>query len=188
MNSSGKPPPLSTLLNIPQPDCSVKGEARYIATSLSKIYVVYTLPRGRSISIAVATLDAVSGKMIDIHQLDSSLDSAADLQIIGSHSSAPLAIWTEKGKLKANILGSKPVITLPTEVSLTISTKHSYNNRLNSRHFPLWLLILVLRCHTSLYPTPTSSRHGHKSTILTCPLDPSRQRTLSPRGPRDRTR
>jgi len=68
-------------------------------------------------SIAVATLDAVSGTMIDIHHLDSSLESAADLQVIGSHSSAPLAIWTEKGKLKANILGSKPVITLPTEVS-----------------------------------------------------------------------
>jgi len=77
---------------------------------------VYTLPRGRSVSIAVATLDAVSGTMIDIHQLDSNLDSAADLQVIGSHSAAPLAIWNEKGKIKANILGSKPVITLLIEV------------------------------------------------------------------------
>jgi len=67
-------------------------------------------------SIAVATLDAVSGTMIAIHQLDSSLDNAADLQVVGSHSSAPLAIWTEKGKLKANILGSKPVVSLPSEV------------------------------------------------------------------------
>ena len=95
---------------------SVKGDARDIATSLSKIYVVYTLSRGKSTSIAVTTLDAVSGTIIDVHHLDSSLDSAADLQVVGSHSSAPLALWTEKGKMKANILGSKSVITLPTEV------------------------------------------------------------------------
>ena len=95
----------------------MKGDARYIATSLSKVYVVYTQSRGKSMSIAVATLDAVSGIITNIHQLDSSLDSLADLQVVGSHSSTPLAIWSEKGKVKANILGMKPVITLPTEVS-----------------------------------------------------------------------
>jgi hypothetical protein len=148
---------------------SVKGEPRYIATSLSKIYVVYVLPRGRSMSIAVATLDAVSGTMIDIHQLDSNLDSAADIQIIGSHSSAPLAIWSEKGKIKVNILGSKPVITLPTEVPTQLNLT---NNRRNSHPFLRWLPIPVPHSPTSSSPSPTTFLHGHKSIILTSPLDP----------------
>jgi|SRR5277367_3009826 len=172
-NSLGKLPPRSTHPNRNcVSDSSVKGEPRYIATSLSKIYVVYTLPRGRSVSITVATLDAVSGKMIDIHQLDSSLDSAADLQVIGSHSSAPLAIWSEKGKIKANVLGSKFVITLPTEVTSPTIQISLVNPRPNSQRFPLWLPIPVRHYPTSSCRTPTNFLHGHKSTISTFPLDP----------------
>lgn len=96
---------------------SIKGEARYIATSLSKIYVVFTVPHAKSSSITVATLDAVTGNIIDTHALDASLVLDTDLQVIGSHSSAPLAVWNEKGKIKANLLGSKSIIPLTTEVS-----------------------------------------------------------------------
>jgi hypothetical protein len=95
---------------------SIKGTARYIATSLSKIYVIFTVPHAKSFSITVATLDAVTGDIIDTHALDASLATDTDLQVVGSHSSAPLAIWTEKGKLKANLLGSKSIIPLSTEV------------------------------------------------------------------------
>src|SRR5579859_428382 len=96
--------------------CSIKGTARYIATSLSKIYVVFTVPHAKSLSITVATLDAVTGNIIDTHALDASLAAETDLRVVGSHSSAPLAIWNEKGKIKANILGSKSIIPLSTEV------------------------------------------------------------------------
>ena len=98
-------------------DFSVKGTPQYIATSLSKIYVVCTVPHGKSSSITVATLDSVTGAIIDHHQLDASLTSERDLQVVGSHSYAPLAIWSEKGKVRANILGSKQVTNLPIEVS-----------------------------------------------------------------------
>jgi hypothetical protein len=83
---------------------------------LSKIYVIFTVPHAKSFSITVATLDAVTGVIIDTHALDASLATDTDLQVVGSHSSAPLAIWTEKGKLKANLLGSKSIIPLSTEV------------------------------------------------------------------------
>ena len=85
---------------------------------MSKIYVVYAVPRGRNFGIAVATLDSVTGAFINHHTLDASLNSEADLQVVGSHSSAPLAIWSEKGKLRVNILGSKSVTTLPIQVNL----------------------------------------------------------------------
>src|SRR5437762_11270694 len=98
-------------------DSSIKGTPHHIATSLSKIYVVYTVPHGKSSSITVATLDSVTGAFIDRHQLDSSFTVERDLQVVGSHSSAPLAIWSEKGKLRGNILGSKAVTNLPMEVS-----------------------------------------------------------------------
>jgi hypothetical protein len=95
---------------------SVKGNARYIATSLSKIYVVYTVVHSKSFGIAVATFDSVTGKIVDTHLLDASLTSEMDLQVVGSHSAAPLAVWSEKGKIKVNILGSKPVTVLSPEV------------------------------------------------------------------------
>jgi hypothetical protein len=95
---------------------SVKGNARYIATSLSKIYVVYTVAHAKSFGIGVATFDSVTGKILDTHVLDASLTSEMDLQVVGSHSAAPLAIWSEKGKIKVNILGSKPVTVLIPDV------------------------------------------------------------------------
>jgi len=95
---------------------SIKGTARYIATSLSKVFVVFTVPRAKSLSITVATLDAVTGNIIDTHALDASLASDTDLQVVGSHSSTPLAIWSEKNNIKANLLGSKSIISLSTEV------------------------------------------------------------------------
>lgn len=98
-------------------DFSIKGTPQYIATSLSKVYVVCTVPRGKSSGITVATLDSVTGTLIDHHQLDASLISERDLQVVGSHSYVPLAIWSEKGKVRANILGSKQVANLPLEVS-----------------------------------------------------------------------
>jgi hypothetical protein len=96
---------------------SIRGTPHYIATSLSKIYVVYTVPHAKYSTIAVATLDSVTGAIINHHHLDCSITLESELQVAGSHSSAPLAIWNEKGKLKVNILGSKLVTTLPIEVS-----------------------------------------------------------------------
>src|SRR5579862_5202838 len=75
---------------------SVKGDPLYIATSLSKIYVVYKVPHARYSTIAVATLDSVSGTIINTQQIDASLTPDSDLQVVGSHSSAPLVIWSEK--------------------------------------------------------------------------------------------
>jgi hypothetical protein len=114
---------------------SIKGQARYIATSLSKIYVVFTVPHGKALSITVATFDAVNGNIIDSHTLDASLTSDTDLQVIGSHSSAPLAIWNEKGKIKANILGSKSTFPLSTEVPLV---PYHTNNSTRSPRSPPW--------------------------------------------------
>jgi hypothetical protein len=88
-----------------------------MATSLSKVFVVYCVPHGKYFSIAVATLDAVTGATIDIHQIDATITSDQDLQVVGSHSSTPFAIWNEKGKIKVNILGTKSITILPTEVS-----------------------------------------------------------------------
>jgi hypothetical protein len=102
---------------------SIKGIPHFIATSLSKIFVVYLVPLGKAYSIAVATLDAVTGSIIDTNRLSASVSSIADVQVVGSHSSAPLVVWHEypssrsKGTLKAAILGSKSVTTLSTEVS-----------------------------------------------------------------------
>jgi hypothetical protein len=78
---------------------------------------VYTVAHARSFGIAVATFDSVTGKILDTHVLDASLTSEMDLQVVGSHSAAPLAIWSEKGKIKVNILGSKTVTALVADVN-----------------------------------------------------------------------
>lgn len=75
-----------------------------------------TVPHGKSSSITVATIDSVTGALIDHHQLDASLISERDMQVVGSHSYAPFAVWSEKGKLRVNIFGSKTVTNLPVEV------------------------------------------------------------------------
>ena len=111
------PPPLDVTY------LSIKGTPHSIATSVSKTYVVSTVSHAKYFTIAVATLDSVTGVIldnqhVDYHQLDLSINFETELQVVGSHSSAPLAIWIEKGKLKANILGSKYVTILPTEVLL----------------------------------------------------------------------
>lgn len=82
--------------------------------------MVYTVPHAKYSGIAVATLDSVTGNIINTLQLDASLTPDSDLQVIGSHSSAPLAIWSENGKLRVNILGSKPVTSFSTEVLLSL--------------------------------------------------------------------
>jgi hypothetical protein len=105
---------------------SIKGTPHSIATSVSKTYVLSIISHAKYFTIAVATFDSVTGVILDIqhvdyHQLDLSINFETELQVVGSHSSAPLAIWIEKGKLKANILGTKYVTILPTEVlSLTV--------------------------------------------------------------------
>lgn len=82
----------------------------------------------------MTTIDAVNGAILEIHKLESSLLDTEDVHVVGSHSSAPLVIWHDKGKLKTNVLGTKTVTTLTSEVpnpqttpsnnsmSLTIST------------------------------------------------------------------
>ena len=142
---------------------SIKGNVRWIATSLSKIYAVSIVPQGKHFRIAVATVDSVTGTVINLHQLDAALASDADLQIIGSHSSVPLALWNEKGKIKANILGSKSVTTLPTEVQfadswLTIERVH----------------ILLGACSTFKYFLATLPRLLHGLDILMGPSLPHR--------------
>jgi hypothetical protein len=99
---------------------NVKGTARFIATSFSKVYVVATIPHSKSSSLSVTTLDAVNGAILETHQLESSILTQDDIHVVGSHSSAPLAIWNEKGKLKANVLGSKLITTLTSEVTSLI--------------------------------------------------------------------
>jgi hypothetical protein len=99
---------------------SVKGTPHFIATSLSKIFVVYLVPHSRSHSIAVATLDSVTGDVLDTIQLSGSVSSADDIQVAGTHSAAPLVVWRDPSShntLKVNILGSKSVTSLSTEVS-----------------------------------------------------------------------
>ena len=95
----------------------VKGTPRFIATSLSKVYVVSIIPHSKYSSLSVTTLDSVNGAILETHQLDSSLLPQDNIQVVGSHSSAPLAIWHEKGKLKANVLGTKTITTLTADVS-----------------------------------------------------------------------
>jgi len=95
----------------------VKGTPRFIATSLSKVYVVSIVSHSKHSSLSVTTLDSVNGAILETHQLDSFLLPQDDVQVVGSHSSAPLAIWHEKGKLKANVLGTKSITTLAADVS-----------------------------------------------------------------------
>jgi len=95
----------------------VKGTPRFIATSLSKVYVVSIVPHSKYSSLSVTTLDSVNGAILETHQLDSSLLPQDDVQVVGSHSSTPLAIWHEKGKIKVNVLGTKSITTLAAAVS-----------------------------------------------------------------------
>jgi hypothetical protein len=120
---------------------SIKGSPHFIATSLSKIFVVYLVPHGRTYSIAVATLDSVTGDILDTTQLSGSVTSAEDIQVVGSHSSAPLVVWHEytttrtKGTLKANILGSKSVTQLSTEHEFTTFSVLAPHSSTSLPHF-----------------------------------------------------
>jgi len=95
---------------------TVRGTPLSIATSLSKVYVVSALSLSGRTSLSVTTLDAVNGAVLDSHKLDASFLGSDDVHIVGSHSSAPLAIWKENRKLKVNVLGSKSIATLTSEV------------------------------------------------------------------------
>jgi hypothetical protein len=95
---------------------TVRGTPLFIATSLSKVYVVSALPISGKTSLSVTTVDAVNGAVLETHKLDASVLWTDEVQVIGSHSSAPFVIWNEKGKLKVNILGSKSIATLASEV------------------------------------------------------------------------
>lgn len=158
--------PASVLTNL-----SIKGTPHFIATSLSKIFIVYLVPHGKAYSITVTTLDSVSGNIIDTTHLSASVLSAADVRVVGSHSSSPLVVWHEyttsrsQGTLKANVLGSKSINTLSTEVSLRT---HSYIS-MNLLPSQLWHPIRALH-------SPTFSSHSspplhppHKSTTSTSP-------------------
>jgi hypothetical protein len=116
---------------------TVRGTPLFIATSLSKVYVVSALPLSGRTSLSVTTVDAVNGAVLETHRLDASVLWTDEVQVVGSHSSAPLVIWNEKGKLKVNVLGSKSISTLTSEVPLP-PTKDVLNSSTSLIPFTLW--------------------------------------------------
>jgi hypothetical protein len=79
----------------------------------------------------------VNGAVLETHRLDASVLWTDEVQVVGSHSSAPLVIWNEKGKIKVNVLGSKSISTLTSEVPLP-PTKDVLNSSTSLIPFTLW--------------------------------------------------
>ena len=110
---------------------------------------MYTVPHTSysgattSYGVTVTTLDAVTGKVIDIHQHDAFITSPDNLRVVGSHSSAPLAIWLDKDKLKANVLGSRAVSTLETDIPDSPSFSFSVLAPHSSTSLPHFLVSFI---------------------------------------------
>jgi hypothetical protein len=74
--------------------------------------VGFLVPEGKTSRLNIATLDAVTGNVINLYNIkEVDLASESDLVIAGSHSAAPIAVWKERQKVRVNVLGYKAVET-----------------------------------------------------------------------------